>query len=180
MPAADNARGGGARAATGGVFRAPIGTTLPTDTASALDAAFLARNIGFISDAGVIQTIGNDTTDIRAWQGNTVVRTLVNNTKVTYRLEMLETASVSLETYYGNFTGSAFEVTGEAGLRQSWVIQSEDEGNIIRIVIPDGQVTERGDTNYSSTDALRYPVTITAYPDSSGVSAYGYVASEGS
>lgn len=179
MPAADNVRVGAATYA-GGVFRAPVGTTLPTDTSTALNAAFLARNVGLIADDGVTQSIGNDTTDVRSWQLNQIVRTLVSNTKVTYQFTMLETSSISLETYYGNFSSSSFQVTGEQGIRQSWVIQVDDDGNAIRIVIPDGQVTERGDTVFSSTDVLRYPVTITAYPDSSGVAAYGYVASEGS
>lgn len=179
MPAADNVRVGAADYA-GGVFRAPSGTTLPTDATSALNAAFLSRNVGLISDEGVTQSIGNTTTDIRSWQNNAIVRTLTSETKVSYQFTMLETASVALETYYDNFTAGASEITGQSGLRCSWVVQVTDEGNDIRIVIPDGQVTERGDTVFSSTDVLRYPVTITAYPDSSGNNAYCYVASEGS
>ena len=179
MPAADNVRVGAADYA-GGVFRAPTGTTLPTSATAALDAAFLSRNVGLIADDGVTQSIGNTTTDIRSWQNNAIVRTLTSETKVTYQFTMLETASVALETYYDNFSGGASEITGQQGIRQSWVIQINDEGNDIRVVIPDGQVTERGDTVFSSTDVLRYPVTITAYPDSSGVNAYQYVGSEGS
>lgn len=35
----------------GAVFRAPLGTTLPTDTSSALDAAFMC--LGYVSEDGV-------------------------------------------------------------------------------------------------------------------------------
>jgi hypothetical protein len=44
----------------------------------------------------------------------------------------------------------------------------------IRIVIPDGQVTERGDVTYANGEAIGYDVTVTAYPDDSGVKAYIY------
>jgi hypothetical protein len=43
-----------------------------------------------------------------------------------------------------------------------------------RVVLPDAQVTARGDVSYVDTDAVSYPVTLTAYPDANGVKAYIY------
>ena len=45
-----------------------------------------------------------------------------------------------------------------------------------RIVIPQGQVTDLDDVEYTDGDAVKYSPTITAYPDASGNTAYEYIA----
>jgi hypothetical protein len=50
----------------------------------------------------------------------------------------------------------------------------EDGSDLIRIVVPDGQVVERGDVVYKNDTPIGYQVTVTAYPDASGVKAYIY------
>jgi hypothetical protein len=160
---------------TGGVFSAPTGTTLPTTATGSLAGAFTTGNVGLISDGGVTQSIGNSTTDIKAWHNNDTVRTIQTDSTVTYQFEMIETNAVTLGLYYGTGDASSFTITGGQGSRKSFVIQVIDETSVIRIVIPDGQITARGDTVFSGTDILRYPITITAYPDASGNKAYGYL-----
>jgi len=54
------------------------------------------------------------------------------------------------------------------------VIEAVDGTSIVRIVLPNAEVTEVGDRTYASGDATVYPVTVTAYPDSTGVKAYKY------
>ena len=39
-----------------------------------------------------------------------------------------------------------------------------------RIIIPYGEVTERGDISYKSDEMIGYEITISAYPSSDGVS----------
>jgi hypothetical protein len=176
MPAADNVR----VAVTGAVYYAATGTTLPTNATTALAAAFLANDVGYISEDGITQSISEDITDIKAWQDGAVVRKVQTGHDVTYQFSMLETASDPLNAYYGNFSSNAVEVDGSQMPRQCWVIQVDDGGNDIRIVIPDGQVTERGDIVYANAEAIAYDVTITAYPDGSNNKAYIYYASEAS
>lgn len=170
---ADNVRVG----VTGVIYNAATGTTLPTNATTAPAAGFLAGEIGYVSDAGITQSIGADTTDITAWQNGDVVRTVQTSHTVTFQFEMLETNSKTLATYFGNFSSSSVQVRGDQMGRSAWVIHVEDSGNDIRIVIPDGQITERGDIVYASAEAVRYPITITAYPVSD-VKAYIYYASE--
>lgn len=176
MPAADNVR----VAVTGAIYFAPTGTTLPTDATTALHASFLANNLGYISEGGITQSISEDITDIKAWQDAAVVRKIQTGHDVTYQFGMLETASGPLAVFFGNFTAGAVELDGSSLPRRSYVIQIDDGGNDIRIVIPDGQVTERGDITYANADAVIYDVTITAFPDASNNKAYIYYASEGS
>lgn len=172
---ADNVR----VATTGQIFRAPVGTALPTNATSAPAAAFLANEIGFVSDGGITESMGADTTDIQAWQNGDVVRTIQTSHTVTWAWEMLETNSLTLAAFYGNFAANTVQITGDQPGHYSWIIDVDDQGNNIRIVIPDGQITERGDVTYANAEAVRYPVTVTAYPVS-GVKAYKYIASEGS
>lgn len=163
---------------TGGVFGAPLGTALETDALSALDAAF--DDLGYISDDGITQAIGTDQTEIKAWQNGDVVRKIQTSHDLTYQFAMLEESDATLIAYYGNSADGVVEVRGEQGVRQSWVIEVEDGDNVLRIVIPDGQVTEREDVVFLNEEAISYGVTITCYPDADGVKAYQYRDSSGS
>lgn len=163
---------------TGVVYVAPLGTTLPTSVSATPNAAF--KDVGYISDGGITQSVSVDTTDIVAWQNATTVRTLQTGHTVTYQLEFLEVNWLTLDTYYGNFSGGASHLTSDTTLRKSWIIHVDDGTDDMRVVIPEGQITERGDTVFVSGDAVKLPITITAYPDDTGVKAYIYTAAAGS
>lgn len=169
--------------ATGGVLVAPKGTALPTDTAAAPNVAFIGT--GYIGEDGVTQTIGTDTTDVVAWGGDTV-RTVQTSHTLTYQFAFLETNPEVLKLVYGdsNVTVTAATVTlgtrtatlvNSATLpRKSYVLEIKDGNAKVRVVIPDGQITEVGDVTYVHSDALKYEVTITCYPDATGNKAYIY------
>lgn len=171
-------------AVTGTINYGPAGTALPTDATTGLDAAF--DEVGYADDSGVVQTINEDRNDIVAWQNGDKVRKVRTNHDVMYAFTMLETNEQSLEIYYGDgtFTGTLtdgeVQIRGDAETRGEWVIHVIDGDSLIRIVIPDGEVTERGDVSFVNGDAVKYPVTITCYPDEDGVKAYQYLAESGS
>lgn len=163
---------------TGAVYVAASGATLPTDAITAVDAAF--SDVGYVSEEGVTTSTGTESTDIKAWQNGDIVRKVQTSHDFTVAFTMLETNGKSLELYYGNYTAGpggasgVVEVKGEQGYRGSFVINVLDVDDDIRIVIPDGQVTERGDVVYVNGDAITYPVTITCYPDANGDKARIY------
>lgn len=163
---------------SGKIYGAPVGTALPTTETASLNVAFV--DLGYISDAGVQQSISKSTTTIKAWGGD-VVRKLTTEHDLTYKFEMLETNPDSLEAYYGDQTApaTAVQIKQQAGLRQPWVVHIIDGTNLVRIVIPDGEVIELADVNYSTDSAIAYGVTISAYADGSGVKAYKYVHDTG-
>jgi len=169
-------------AITGGVYNAAVGTTLPTLATTALDAAFTARELGYLSDAGIVQSIATSTTNITAWQNADVVRKVQTEQDVTYKFDLLETSALTLETYYGNYTGTTAQgvsqITGALMPHFSWIFHVIDGDARIRLVLPDAQVTDRGDTSMVNGAALVYPLTLTAYPDTSGVKAYAYLDSD--
>jgi hypothetical protein len=163
---------------TGGVYTAPEGTAIPTTIEAALNGAF--EDVGYISEDGVTQSIGEDITDLKAWQNGDVVRKIQTSHDLTYTFTMIETSDVTLATYYGNYAAGVVQIDGEQLPHKSWVLEVQDGDDDVRIVIPDGQITERGDLVYQNGDAVGYPVTITCFPDDSGNKAYLYVSGTGS
>ena len=159
-------------ARTGGVYYAPTNTTLPTASDAALAGPF--ESVGFISEDGITQSEPTDIQEVVAWQDGAVVRKIQTSHDLTYTFTMLETSAETLELFYGDYTAGVVEVTGAQLGKHAFVIDVADGDNDIRFVIPDGQITERGDVTYASSDAIGYEVTITCYPDEDGVKAYKY------
>lgn len=159
-------------AVSGAVSVAPTATAAPTDAATALNVAF--KDMGYISEDGITETRDRSTDDIKGWQGSATVRTVVTDSTLTYEFTMLETTIRTQSLAYGaTATSSAVLVSAAAtGGRQSFVIDVIDGANLTRIYIPQGEVTEVGDTTYASGEPVSFPVTITAYPDTTlGASA---------
>ena len=63
----------------GAVSRAPLGTALPTTAAAALNEAF--KNLGYISDAGMVNSGAISNTAIKAWGGDTVLNIQTDSTE---------------------------------------------------------------------------------------------------
>lgn len=149
---------------TGAVYRAPAGTTEPTDATASLNVAY--EEIGYLTEDGVVQNIDESTTDIRAWQNGDLVRRVKTETNITYEFTMLETNEAVLKTFYGddNYSAGAVSVTADQGVRGRWVIEVADGSYKHRVVIHDGQVTTRGQVSFVNGNAITYPITVTAYP----------------
>lgn len=152
---------------TGGVYRAPVGTTAPTTTSAALTGF---EELGYVSDEGIREQRSISTDDIKAWQNGDTVRRVVTDATVTYELTLLETTEATLETFYGTAAtlgvgeGSISVQPSATGGRYAWVIDVVDGAEKRRIIIAEGEVTDRGEVTYATGEAIAYPITITAYP----------------
>jgi hypothetical protein len=169
----------GAPNVTGGVWIGDLGTTLPTDHTTALGTGLTGA--GYIGEDGVTQTTDTDTEDIVAWGGDTV-RVIQTTHTLSYNFSFLETNPTSLATVYGDENvdtvagGFSVLINSRPLPHKAWVLEIKDGDRAVRVVIPDGQVTDRGDVVYVHSDAVRYEVTVTAYPDEDGNKAYIYFA----
>lgn len=168
---------------TGAVMSAPRGSDLPTDAIAAPDAAFI--DSGYITEDGCTLSDSQSWTDIKDWGGDTV-RRIKSSSDVTVATSFLEVNSSSAKAAFGadNVTVTAGSPTAGEALaiklnvneppRQSWVINMLDGERNLRLVIPDGQITERGDMTFTRQGAVVLPVTIAASPDEDGNTVYIY------
>lgn len=161
-------------AVTGGIFVDLAGNeVLPSDGTSSLAAW---DELGYATDAGIVQAIQSQLSDIQAWQNADVVRKVQTSHDVTYATALMQTNAKTAETYYGDYDPALkrSRLTGKMLPVRKWVFDVFDGPQKIRVVVPRGQITDRGDVSYVSANAITYPVTITAYPDDNGVKAYIY------
>lgn len=155
--------------------------TIPTDATTAIDSNFVDG--GYLSDSGITNTRDRDTTTVNAYGGDMVLNATKSVTE-TFQFGMLETTVDTLKLIYGsdNVSGaddSSITVKHNAKDAPHYPMVFEvalTGGRIKRIVLPDGQVTDVDDVEYTDGDAIAYTPTITAYPDADGNTAYEYIA----
>lgn len=164
----------------GAIYRAPLGSTLPTDATSALDAAF--KSLGYISDAGLVNENSPETEDIKAWGGD-VVLTTSKGRPDTFKFTLIETLNPEvLKSVYGddNVTGDlSAGITVKANSNQMdaccWVVDMLMKGGALRrVVIPNGTVSSVGSVSYTDSGAVGYEITVNAAPDTDGNTHYEY------
>jgi len=165
---------------SGAVFRAPLGSTLPVDASSSLDAAF--KELGYVSEDGVTNNNTPDSDNIKAWGGATVL--VVQNEKTDeWTLTLIESLNENvLKTVYGDskVTVSGTNITVQATADQladaCYVIDMSLKGSAIkRVVIPDGAISEVGEIAYKDDEPIGYEITINALPNASGINHYEYI-----
>ena len=165
----------------GAIYRAPLGTTLPTTATETLNVAFV--NVGYISDAGLVNSNSPTSENIKAWGGDIVLTTLTEKPD-TFKFTLLEAMSVeALKAVYGDANVSGDLTNGlsvNANSTQqpdcAWVIDMYFKNNVVkRIVIPDAGVSGVGDVTYADGSAVGYETTISAMPDANGDTHKEYI-----
>ncbi len=157
-----------------------VGPTLPTTAGAALNVAF--KEVGALSDAGISETTEQDRTDVFIWQNNTLARRIPGQFTRTYSIVAAET---SLFTLGIQFAGSTVTSTSEGASVaekpptsdvRAWILHGIDGTKAQRIVLPNAEVTNRGDVVWSAEEITVYEWELSAYTDSNGVVAYRYYA----
>lgn len=156
-----------------------VNATLPTNASDALDSDF--TEVGAISSDGITEATEQDRTDFFIWQNNTLARRVPGQFTKTFTFAAAET---SLVTVGVQFPGSTITQTSE-GLSvaekppvtdiRNWVLHGIDGATrALRLVIPRGEVTERGEVVWSGENVTVYEWTLSCYVDSNGNIAYRY------
>lgn len=151
---------------------------LPTDATTPLSALDFTGT-GLLTEDGITETTGQDWQDIYAWQGNALVASLPGQYTQQFKFAAQQTTlfNLGLQMPGSTITQTAYGVAviQKAPVidKRVWVIHGISGTNLQRIVVPSGQITERGDVVWSSQDVTVYEWTVTCYPDAANT-AYAY------
>lgn len=168
-------------AKAGAIFRAPKGTTLPTDAVTQLNEAF--KQLGYVSEDGVTNSNSPSSDKVKAWGGDTVLNFQTDKPDA-FKFTLLEALNVEvLKAVYGDKnvtgdmdTGIAVRANSEDQEECAWVIDMLlKDGSVKRIVIPQAAVTEVSEIVYAANKSIGYGITVSATPDKSGQTHYEYI-----
>jgi len=166
---------------SGAIYRAPLGTTLPTDASTALDPAFVG--LGYASEDGLVNSNTPTSENIKAWGGDIVLTTLTEKPD-TFQFTLIEALNAEvLKAVYGD-SNVTVDSDGKIALKANstqqpncaWVFELVlKDGALKRIVIPDAGISEVGDITYADGSAVGYQTTISAMPDGNGDTHMEYI-----
>lgn len=165
----------------GAIYRAPLGTTLPTNATSELDAAF--KSLGYCADDGLSNDNAPESSEINAWGGD-VVYSGQNSKADEFGFTLIEVLNVDvLKAVYGDGNVTGTLETGIVVMANSkdqddsaWVIDMVMRGNVLkRIVIPCAKISDLDTIEYKDDSAVGYGITLTAVNDAEGNSHYEYI-----
>lgn len=165
----------------GAIFSAPLGTPLPTDATTDLNAAF--KPLGYVSEDGLVNENTASTDNLKAWGGD-IVDTVQTEKTDTFTYTLIESLNIDvLKEIYGKdnvsgdlTTGITIKANSKELEQHAVVVEIILKGKVLkRIVIPNGKVTEVGEISYTDSDMVGYETTLNAFPDSDGNTHYEYI-----
>lgn len=158
------------------VWVGPLDATAPTNVTTAMstvDSDWQA--LGLLSqDDGMTETRDQDSTDHYAW-GNILVRNTRSKIKFSFQVTALEDNPVVFDLVYPGSTDvtnlgvTTRTVKVPTVNRRSFCFELVDGTIINRRYIAVGEVTEVADISINDNEMAGKQLTITVYPDASGV-----------
>lgn len=172
----------GAALATGAIWVAPQGTTLPTDATSEKAAEFTL--LGFTSDAGVSISETSSNNAIRAWEA----RTEVYNVRTEYTEQVafmpIQCNGDVAKLTWGDNRVTVDDQTGAIATQHSGdtldpvcvIIETTPREGIVKRYCGTFQLTERGAQAMDGTQVDGRQLTFNAIADENGVTMYEYTS----
>lgn len=163
----------------GGIYRAPLGTALPTDASTVLPAAFI--NQGYVSDEGVAREIARSYASIKAWGGDEVANPKTEETiRLNFSLIEANNEEALISAFGEDAVTTDDDVTtltyrGEEVEDSVWVVDMEYKGKLRRIVFPHAaNVTEDFTQEFTDEAVIALPFSLAARRDASEAFFYDH------
>jgi hypothetical protein len=169
---------------TGGVLTAPLGTPLPTDATSPLNASFIT--LGRVSVDGVDRTEERPNTEVNDWGGD-LIAVLQDKYGLTIKFKLLQLMNADVQSAaHGAQNVTVKPPTSTSGTLitaklnrellpyQSWVIDAYYLQMNMRLVIPNGRITLVGPLKWVHKELAMFDLTLKPFPDQNNNHAYEY------
>lgn len=169
---------------TGGVLRAPVGTTLPTTAIGSPNVAF--KDLGHVGDDGLERTEDRSNQEVNNWGGN-LVAVLQEKYGLEIKFKLLQVLNADVQkAVHGdaNVTvtpadeDSGTEIAAKLNARLldtgAWIFDGFYNLISMRLVIPIGRITAVAPIKWSHKELAAYECTLKPFPDSLGNHGYQY------
>lgn len=159
---------------TGGLFVAPPATISPVGM-EAYGVDF--SDLGWISDEGITEQVEEDKSSWTPWQSQAEIREEVLKTTLTWETTLWTTSFDTVSVYFKKSAEDMEEEDGVVSFTDGGVAKKDrrffgidviDGVYARRILIPNGEVSERGGQVYRKEELIGYPVTIKAFLTAQG------------
>jgi len=163
-------------AGSGAIWYAPAGTTLPTDSTSALASGFV--NIGYLKD-GFELSQDLKTKEVTGWQNLDILRLIPTSLSRSVKFNAIETNKTTLGLAWGGATvtvgsGSVYSLTLPASqtAAEFVIVLDWNDGTVSqRIVIKRAAFKNLPKVKFSRMDEINYDFEIQALVPSDGSAA---------
>jgi hypothetical protein len=161
-----------------GLYIAPLGTALPADTTTALDAAW--KPLGYTTDDGVEQMMDIESDDIMSWQDKSPVRTIIKSRVLSFKFSLLQWNPETLSLYMGAptpkpGTDGSFTLNldmGDVPTEHALLVDLEDYGKKIRIGMLRTILTDADSLTLQRGQAAPLGITVKALAVNGKTGAY--------
>ncbi|MGW6457807.1 phage tail tube protein [Streptomyces sp. NPDC055078] len=158
-------------AGTGRILTAPLGTTVPADTATAWAPAW--RDLGYTTTDGIRFNKKDKIDPVDTWQSVSPARFVYSDRDLTVKFALLQLNEDTLPFFFG---GSEVKETAAGSKLYRYELAAEpaedermlgiefNDGDAIRyrFIVPRGQVTETEELQLTRTAAVKLGLTFTA------------------
>lgn len=152
-------------------------TPVPADMSN-FGAGF--TNLGYISPDGVTEPRDEDREEFIPWQELTAIRSEITRSVASMSFTLWE-SSIKANGFYYGFDESDLALAADGSVvydergkptvkRHLLVLTVVDKEKARRIIFPNCEVTTREEVSHNPTSVTALGVTVTAYPDDSGLS----------
>jgi hypothetical protein len=165
------------------VYMAAVNTASPTTPFA--DPATPWHNLGWVTTEGGLFKVEEETKDVDAAGSLEPIRTLMTKSTKSLQVTFLEGLNPLVRSLYDNVPVTALQpTTGIASydlpdkpndLRYAFIFDTMDGDKRLRLYMPNGKVTERGDEQPQTSDVMPVQMTFKFYKGTSGAAVKRFI-----
>lgn len=166
-------------AGSGAIYRAPAGTTMPSDIDNAPDPGAGWVNLGYTSETGVKFTLSRNVNEVMGWQSYYPLRVVVTDIPTEIEAELLQWNNDTVTTAMG---GGTFDTQG-GGVRYTppvesyvdefaLVVDGEDGGKKYRFWFDRVMVSDTVEFSFVRSNPVTLPVKVKVLEATAGGEAW--------